>query len=166
MLSITKAHAKAAIDRYEGLKRRVAGMREEAHKVTKHVIRTAEVGGTAFAIGLVQGRSDGIEVFGLPLELLMGGGLTIFSLMGGAGEMSDHLAAIGDGAIAAYATTLGRGVGVTMRQKALGASGGGSSQLGAGNTAGAVGAGTSAGVTTKGVRLTPEEVAEMAGVNG
>jgi hypothetical protein len=163
MLSITKHHAKQAIDRYESLKRRVAGMREEATKVTKHVIRTAEVGGTAFAIGLVQGRTDGIEVFGLPLELLLGGGFTVFSLLGGAGEMSDHLAAVGDGAIAAYATTLGRGVGVTMRQKALG----GASQqsaLPSGGAAGAVGAGSGTTVS-KGVRLTPEEVAEMAGVN-
>lgn len=164
MLSITKAHAKQAIDRYESLKRRVAGMREEATKVTKHVIRTAEVGGTAFAIGLVQGRTDGIEVFGLPLELLLGGGFTVFSLLGGAGEMSDHLAAVGDGAIAAYATTLGRGVGVTMRQKALGGAAAGQQSLGAGGAAGAVGAGSGTTVS-KGVRLTPEEVAEMAGVN-
>lgn len=161
MLSVTKAHAKEAINRYESLKRRVAGMREEATKVTKHVVRTAEVGGTAFAIGLVQGRTDGVEVFGLPLELLVGGGFTVFSLLGGAGEYSDHLAAVGDGAIAAYATTLGRGVGVTMRQKAL-AGGGNQSPppLAAGGSAGAVGA----GVTTKGVTLTPEEVAELAGV--
>jgi hypothetical protein len=159
MLTITKHHAKAAIERYEGLKRRVAGMKEEATKVTKHVVRTAEVGGTAFAIGLVQGRSDGIEVFGLPLELILGGGFTVFSLLGGAGEMSDHLAAVGDGAIAAYATTLGRGVGVTMRQKAMGGS---TQPLGSGS-AGAMGAGST---VSKGTRLTPEEVAEFAGVNG
>jgi hypothetical protein len=154
----TKADAKKAITNYQALKNRVAGMREDARKVTKHLVRTAEVGGTAFAIGLVQGRTDGVEVLGVPVELLVGGGFTLFSLFNGAGEYSDHLAAVGDGALAAYATTLGRGVGVTMRQKALGA-GGGTQSLPAGS-AGAVGA----GVTTKGVTLTPEEVAELAGV--
>lgn len=164
MLSITKAHAKEAINRYESLKRRVAGMREDATRVTKHVVRTAEVGGTAFAIGLVQGRTDGVEVFGMPLELLLGGGFTMFSLLGGAGEYSDHLAAVGDGAIAAYATTLGRGVGVTMRQKALAPQADQKSVPAQGNQ-GAMGAGA-AGVATKGVSLTPEEVAELAGIRG
>jgi hypothetical protein len=155
MLQITKAHAKQAVERYENLKRRIAGMRNDAEKATKQLVRTAEVGGTAFAVGLIQGRTDGVEVFGLPFELLVGGGATVFSLMGGAGDHSHHLAAIGDGAIAAYATTLGRGVGVTMRQKALG---------GATSPESLPSGSSSGSVTAKGVRLTPEEVAEMAGV--
>lgn len=161
MLQITKADAKRAVTRYEALKNRVAGMREDAKRVTKHVVRTAEVGLTAFGLGVMQGRTDGVEILGMPMELVVGGGFTVFSLLGGAGEYSDHLAAVGDGAIAAYATTLGRGVGITMRQKALAAGGAAQGQMGTGS-AGTMGPGSS-GVTTKGVTLTPEEVEELTG---
>jgi hypothetical protein len=145
-MNISQSHAKQAMERYDSLKRRIAGMRDNAEKTTKTVIRTAEVGGAAFGIGLIQGRTGGVEVFGVPLELGLGIGLNIFGLFGGAGAYSDHLHNVGDGCIAAYATTLGRGVGTTMRSKSLG--GGAAKPLAA----------------SKGERLTVEEVAEMAGI--
>lgn len=147
-MHITQQHAKHAMERYESLKRRIAGMRDDAERTTKTVIRTAEVGGAAFGIGLIQGRTGGIEVFGVPLELGLGAGLGLFGLFGGAGSYSEHLTNLGDGCIAAYATTLGRGVGTTMRSKSLGA----------GTT------GTLPAAKTSGERLTPQEVAEMAGL--
>lgn len=145
-LHITQGHAKQALEKYDNLKRRIAGMKENAEKTTKTVIRTVEVGGAAFGIGLVQGRTGGVEVFGVPLELGLGIGLNVFGLFGGAGAYSDHLHNVGDGCIAAYAATLGRGVGTTMRTKALG-----------GGSAGSLAA-------SKGERLTAQEVAEMAGI--
>ena len=149
-MSITKAHAKTAINKYEGLKRRIAGMREDARKTTKHLVRTAEIGGTAFLVGLTQGRTDGIEVLGAPVELVAGGALTLIALVESGEDYASHLGAVGDGAIAAYLTTLGRGVGVTMRQKAL-AAGAAAGSLPAGNAA----------ATTKGVRLTADEVENL-----
>lgn len=166
MLHLTKHDAKKAITRYEGLKNRIAGMREDAARITKHVVRTAEIGGTAFLLGLAQGRTDGIEVVGVPLELLLGGAGTLFSLIEGGQGYAHHIAAVADGALAAYLTTLGRGVGVTLRQKALAASGGAQQagaqgQVGTG-TAGAMGAGGGASAVTKGVTLTADEIAELA----
>ena len=161
MLHITKQHAKEVVHRYEGLKRRVAGMRQEAERITRQVVRTAEVGGTAFAVGLMQGRTDGIEIVGVPLELAVGGAATVVSLVG-RGDYTEHLAAVGDGALAAYATTLGRGVGVTMRQKALM---GVSAPQGQAFPASPQGGSLEGGATVKGASLTPEEIAEVAMAN-
>jgi len=145
--AITKHQAVQAVNKYESLKRRVAGMREHANRATQQAVRTAEVGGTAFLLGLVQGRTDGIEILGVPLEAAVAATALRFSLLGGAGDSSHHIAAVGDGATAAYLNTLGRGVGVTMRQKALGTGGGGAATT---------------SVVTKGTTLTPEEVAALS----
>lgn len=110
-VQITKADAKRAMDRVASMKQRAAKMAREMESRVEKVVRTFEVGGTAFAAGLMQGKTGGVEVLGVPLEL--GGGLLLelFGHMGLAGKASDHLINVGDGALAAYATTLGRGVG-------------------------------------------------------
>lgn len=135
-------NARKVLNYAESMKRKVQSFREHGQKATKHVVRTAEVAGTAYAVGLIQGRMGGVEVFGLPVELLAGLGLFGFSLLGGAGEMSEHAAAIGDGALAAYAVTLGRGMGAASR------------------SGGALPAGGAA--ISKGESLSPEEVAAIA----
>lgn len=152
-INVTQTHAKHLMERLEGMKAKVANMREKAEETTKKVVRTAEVGGAAFGMGLVQGRTGGVEVFGVPMELGLGLGLNIFALLGGAGEYSEHLNNVGDGCLAAYATTLGRGVGTTMRNKALG----GAVAAPAANL-------PSGQAKTSGVRLSPEEVAELSGI--
>lgn len=146
-LTVTKAHAKQAIERYDSLKRRIAGMRENAEKTTKTVVRTAEVGGAAFGMSFVQTRfidasGQPPQVFGVPLDLGIGIALGGFGLLGGAGAYSEHLTNVSDGCIAAYASAMGRGLGATTRGKALGS-----------------------GAKVKGVRLTSEEVADMAGLS-
>jgi hypothetical protein len=149
-MHITQNHAKQALTKYEALKKRIAGLKEKSEHTVQQVVRTAEVGGAAFAMGLVQGRTGGVEIFGVPLELGLGLGLNVFGLLGGAGEHSDHLLNVGNGCLASYATTLGRGIGTTMAAKAGGTP---AAQVTDGGAA-----------KTSGTRLTDREIAEMAGL--
>lgn len=156
-LSITKAHAQQAMHKYEALKNRLTSVKKKAEETTQRVVRSTTIGASAFAMGLVQGRTGGIEVVGVPLELGLGVGLNILSIMGGAGQYSEHLGNAGDGCLAAYATTLGRGVGTTMREKA---------QKGdAPATQSALsGSGSQGTIAARGSHLTPEEIAEMVSI--
>lgn len=132
-MTITKKDAQQAVARLETIKKRIANIRERAEETTERIVATAEVGGAAFGMGVIQGKTGGVEVFGVPLELGLGLGLNAFALFGGAGKHSNHLHNVGNGCLAAYATTLGRGVGATWKDKSLGA--GTSSELPAGTAA-------------------------------
>ncbi len=120
-LQISKADAKHAVARLETIKKRIANIREQAQETTERLVTTAETAGAAFAMGVVQGKTGGVEVFGVPLELGLGLGLNAFALLGGAGKASHHLNNVGNGCLSAYATTLGRGVGATWKSKETGA---------------------------------------------
>jgi len=154
-LQLTKAHAKQAFEKYEHLKRRVSNMRQKAEETTKKVVRTAEVGAAAFGMGLLQGRTQGVEILGVPLELGAGLVLNVLGMMDAAGGHSEHLTNLGDGCVAAYAATLGRGVGVTMREKS------GSMNQSA-SLPGIANAGLAAAV--KGTHLSPEELESLAAI--
>ena len=125
-VAITKKDAQQAMHRLESIKRRIAGIRERAQETTEKLIGTAETAGAAFAAGVIQGKTGGVELFGVPLELGLGLGLNAFAFLGGAGRASDHLHNVGNGFLAAYATTMGRGVGATWG-KGKGALGAGAS---------------------------------------
>lgn len=103
----------------ESLMKRSQGIRAKAEGAVQSVVRTAEVGAAAFAMGALNGRYGGVEVAGVPADL--GGALALHALgfLGVAGKSSTHLHALGDGLLASYAVTLGKGVGVNMREKAL-----------------------------------------------
>jgi len=105
---------------------------DRAEKIVEGVVHTAEVGSMAFAMGVVQGRTGGVEVIGVPLELGIGVALHTFGWIGdwsGRGVLSGHLHGFGDGALAAYLTTLGRGAGIKWAQKSTGALPGGGGGL-------------------------------------
>lgn len=122
-LQVTKKDAVAAVHRLDAIKRRIANIKEQAEQTTERLLATAEVTGAAFGMGVIQGKTGGVELFGVPLELGLGLGLTAFGLLGGAGKHSGHLANVGSGCLAAYATTLGRGVGKTWASKSGSAQG-------------------------------------------
>lgn len=121
-MQITRADAKHAVARLETIKKRIANIREQAEATTERLVTTAETAGAAFAMGVLQGKTGGVQLFGVPLELGLGLGLNAFALLGGAGKHSVHLNNVGNGCLAAYATTLGRGVGATWKDKSLGGS--------------------------------------------
>lgn len=127
----------------ESLMRRASSVKSRAEGAVNNVVRTAEVGAAAFAMGAINGRYGGVEVAGVPADL--GGAVALHALgfLGVAGKSSAHLHALGDGLLASYATTLGKGVGVGMREKAL-----------------------AGGTGVHGQKLTPEELRELGGGKG
>jgi len=94
----------------------IRNAREAVAEQVGHVVRTAEVTGVAFAFGVANGYTGGVEVLGIPVDLGSGvaGHLAAF-LVGG--DLSLHLHAMADGAIASYATVAGVGVGAKMKER-------------------------------------------------
>lgn len=150
-VAITKRDAQQAMHRLETIKRRIANIRERAQETTERLVGTAETAGAAFAAGVIQGKTGGVELFGVPLELGLGLGLNAFAFLGGAGQASNHLHHVGNGFLAAYACTMGRGVGATWGQKAL---------------AGGAKPGLSGGTVAKGLDLSDVEQAAYAAARG
>lgn len=146
----SQTELKKIAGRFDGLKARIANVRARAEKTTEKLLRTAETGGAAFAAGVIQGRTGGVEIVGVPLELGLGAALNVFGYFGGAGKYSDHLNNLGDGFLAAYLTTLGRGVGATMLTKTTGGETKQVTQT------------DQAQIKAKGTRLTADEIAQAA----
>lgn len=117
---ISKVHLSRLATRAEGLQKRLARFKEKTQETTEKVVRTVEVGTMALGMGVVQGRVGSVEVLGVPLELGAGVALNVLGYFGAAGKYSDHLNNFGDGALAAYLATVGKGVGVAMKNKSLG----------------------------------------------
>lgn len=149
--ALTKTEMKTAGQRLHSLKRRIEGIKQHTEKTVEKVIRTAEVGGTAFAVGVLNGKTGGVEIMGVPLELGAGIALNVLSYMGAAGKMSDHVGNIGDGALASFATMEGVKIGLQWAQKS------GGQQLPGGAAPGLP-------APAAGVGLTPAEVAHAAAV--
>jgi hypothetical protein len=118
--ALTKGEMKSAGQRLHSLKKRIEGIKQHTEKTVEKVIRTAEVGGTAFAIGVLNGKTGGVEIMGVPLELGAGIALNVLSYMGAAGKMSDHVGNVGDGALASFATMEGVKIGLQWAQKSGG----------------------------------------------
>lgn len=117
---ITHSDARKAVEIARSASGRLKSLREKGEKATEAVFRTVEVTGSAFAIGVVGGSgvfANG-EIFKMPLELVAGLGFHALRLLGLGGKHGEHLSNFGDGGLAAYAYTLGRGVGASTWGKA------------------------------------------------
>lgn len=97
------------------LQNRVKQVREKGEKVVETVTRTTIVAGTAGALGVIQGKTGGVEILGMPLDLLVGAGAHVAGFMHLAGKQSAHLHNVGDGAMALYAGTMGRAIGANWK---------------------------------------------------
>lgn len=86
-------------------------VREEAEKAVLQVVRTVEIAGTGFGLGVINGRYGSPSLLGVPVDLLVGIGAHAVAFFDIA---PDHMHAVGDGGLAAYATALGTGVGNKM----------------------------------------------------
>lgn len=133
-ITVSKASLQKAQSRFERLQSTVKNIRKEAEHTVEKVLRTAETGGMAFGLGVLNGKHGPTEVMGMPVELLIGAGLNIAGYLGAAGKHSDHLNNLGDGALAAYLTVLGVQVGNEWKAKSTGQ------------------------IAAKGTGLTPEEI--------
>ena len=112
--------------RAEGAMARLRGVREKAEAAAGTVVQSATIGGTSFLLGVVNGRvvapdgKRGVEVLGVPLEIIGAVGFHILGFMSSE-KYGSHLHNFGDGALAAYTNLLGISVGEKMRQANLAA---------------------------------------------
>lgn len=114
--SITRQDLEALKEKAKRAQTTVRNAKEMIAEQVGHVVRTAEVGGAAFAFGVANGYTGGVEVLGIPLDL----GLGVLGHVGGflvGGDVSNHVHSISDGAIASYATVSGIGIGAKMKER-------------------------------------------------
>ena len=100
-----------AKQRLERAKHTVARVREKTEEAIGQGIQVAEVAGTAVTFGWANARfgdADGeMKLFGIPLDLATGLGLTGMAMFGGFGRYGEHAVNVGAGAIASYAYRTG-----------------------------------------------------------
>lgn len=95
------------------------------HSVDSHLrkevrlVRTGETILSSFAFGVIQGKfknKGGAILGGLPVDLIAGAGFHLIGLLPFVRHYSHHLAALGDGALASFFTTMGYRVGERWTQ--------------------------------------------------
>src|SRR5574343_891916 len=102
-------------DQTTKLQARLKTVSAKSKGTVEALVRTAEVGSAAFALGAMQGRFGSVSVVGVPAELGAAIGLHALGAFGVGGEAAKHLHSFGDGALASYLSTLGRGVGLSWQ---------------------------------------------------
>ena len=109
-----KSAAKAAMTRAKNAKEEAIEAteraKEEVAEATMTVVQSLEVGATAFAFGVMNGRKGGAEVAGVAADLAAAVALHSIGLFTG-GDAAEHFHNCGDGALASYATIQGIGIG-------------------------------------------------------
>lgn len=117
----------------ERARARVATMAKQAEKSIDAALTVAEVGGTAFGFGYVNGRYGAIpagatanalpeyDVMGVPLDLVSGIALVGLGLVGAAGKYEEHAVRIGAGGLAAWGYRTGYQMGATAYTNSSGA---------------------------------------------
>ncbi len=116
---ITHEHVQHLTRRNDTLAQKVEKLKGRAASVTKHGVHLLEVTTGAVLGGVIQGMSKdphGAHILKIPADLGIGIGLNLASLLDLAGEeYSPHLASLGAGFIAAYASDWGHAVGNNKR---------------------------------------------------
>jgi hypothetical protein len=95
-------------------------VREKGDYVVRQLTQTLEVSSAALGMGVLSGRYGALRIPGtpVPLDLVIGVALHGLGLAGAVSKQyTDHLHNFGDGVLAAYATKLGAGFGVSWRNK-------------------------------------------------
>lgn len=96
--------------------------REDTSLAVAQALQAVEVSGTAFSLAYARGRFGDDEgelaVMGMPVGLLGGIAGHAVAFMGIAGEYSEHVHNISDGAFAEYAVQQGQTIGYRHREEA------------------------------------------------
>lgn len=116
-------------DKYLSMKGRIARLNEKAGETIEGVVTTLEIQGSAFIFGAIQGAwfepnpndpndKPGAHILGMPVEAVVGVGFIAAGLAGfGGDKWSRHLSAIGQGALAAWTSNMGRGWGFKFKKE-------------------------------------------------
>lgn len=117
MAKVSAGSIKKLQKKYNSALARARRMKDEAESIAGQVQGAATVGATAFGLGYAQHRfrgddgQAGIEILGVPLDLGVAIGMHVGVVFGLFGKHSDMAKDVGNGALAAYATTMGAGLG-------------------------------------------------------
>ncbi|HKY36471.1 MAG TPA: hypothetical protein VJN18_11060 [Polyangiaceae bacterium] len=103
--------------KYERAKKSAANIKEAARDAIMTVVQTAEVTTCAFSLGVINGYWSQPELLGIPVSGLVAAGFHTVGFILDEGSGAEHLHNLGDGAMAAWATTMGVGVGAKMAQE-------------------------------------------------
>lgn len=117
---ISKQQAADWKQRAERLMARARTITEKSEETVGQVIRTMEVGGSAFTAGVLKGRYGTVEIAGVPADLGAAVVLHGIGFLGG-GKYKEHLHAFGDGVLASYLTAVGAGIGDRMARESAAA---------------------------------------------
>lgn len=117
-MKITRSELNKYKNMYQSARSKAAKVMEKGDSIVRTVITTAEVQTTAFTMGVVDGKTGGIQVIGCPLGLGLGLITHGAGFAGLGGESSHHLHGFGDGFLASFFNTLGRGVGLKWAKDA------------------------------------------------
>src|SRR5574341_967436 len=120
-IQITRSQLANLSRRAGTMTKRAGRLKDKTEKTVNTLVSTAEVSAASFAFGVVQGRFGQIDVVGVPLELGSAVLLHLLGFIGVAGKAARHVHSFADGTLAAYLTSLARGIGMDMKKKALGA---------------------------------------------
>lgn len=99
----------------ESMQTRISKIRAKGEEMVETVQRTAITTGVGFGLGVIQGRTGGTEILGVPLDLLVGVGGHIAGFTKVGGKHSTTLHHIGDAGLVTYAATMGRSVGMNWK---------------------------------------------------
>ena len=93
---------------------RISKVKEEASEAVEIVVSAAEVSGTAFGLGIINGRWGSPEVIGVPVDAGVGIAAHVLAFMDIA---PSHLHNVGNGGLGSYFSALGVGVGQKMARE-------------------------------------------------
>lgn len=127
-------------DKYLSMKGRIANLNKKAGETIEGVVTTMEIQGAAFIFGAIQGAwfepdpkdpndKPGAHILGMPVEAIAGIGMVVGGLAGlGGDKWSNHLMNLGNGALAAWTSNLGRGWGFKFKKEQAAKKAGGSTK--------------------------------------
>jgi len=148
-MTLTHEHVQHLAKRNSSLHAKVEKLKAKGATLTKHGVHLLEVTAGAALGGLLQGMMKDPHLFRVPVDLGLGIGLNLAAALDVAGsEWSPHLANLGTGFLAAFATDKGFAVGT--RKKTSG------SFFGHGGPVGALPAGAPAAVHGE---ISPQQMA-------
>ena len=92
-------------------KDKIAKYKEKADLIIQKAVETVEIGAASFGMGVLMGKTGGVSVVGVPVDLLAGLGLNLLGYVGVGGKYVDHLHNLGNGSLAHYLGAVGNKVG-------------------------------------------------------
>ena len=107
MAHITEQHLHHLARRHHATMQKLDGLRDKISGMAQRSFGTLETGAGAWLGGMLEGRTGGLSVGPVPVNLLAGGVLLAIGYAGLAKDHSEHLSNIGNGLVGSYLAATG-----------------------------------------------------------